>query len=121
MKKGTVLYKGNVFLENISITENRKERGLGLLKKTKIKKEEGMLINSCNGIHTFFMKFPITVIFLDKKEKIVRIDKIVPPFKIIPWVKGSKKVLELSVRKDISCLNIGDTLNIEEGDTSWVI
>jgi len=120
MKKGVVLYNNEVFLNNIKITESLRENRVGLLKTKSIEKNEGMLIRNCNGIHTFFMNFPITVIFLDKKEKVVRIDKIVEPFKIIPWVKNAKSVLELSVRKDISNFRVGDTLNIKEGDLCWV-
>ena len=115
MKKGSVLHKNNFFLKKIEITENLKERNVGLLGYESIDKEEGMLINKCKGIHTFFMKFPISVIFLDKEEKIVRIDKIIPPFKMIPWVFKADKVLEFSVRKDISGLKIGDQLTIKEG------
>jgi hypothetical protein len=118
MKKGKVIYNKNIFLENLKITETGKERRVGFLKTKGISKQDGMLITKCKGIHTFFMKFPISVIFLDKKEKIVRIDKVIPPFKIIPLVSKASKVLEFSVRKDISHLKVGDYLKIEEGENS---
>lgn len=55
----------------------------------------GLLITPCNGIHTIGMKFPIDAVFLDSKNKIIRIAAMVLPWRLIPIVPGARSVLEL--------------------------
>ena len=47
-------------------------------------------------IHTFFMKFPIDVLFLDKERRVVRAIENIQPFRLSPWVTGARSVLEFA-------------------------
>lgn len=58
------LTKNKVVVENLKIAENYFDRTKGLLGRTSIEENEGLLIKNCNWIHMFFMKFPIDVVFL---------------------------------------------------------
>lgn len=56
-----------------------------------------MLILKCNAIHTFFMKFPIDAIFLDKDNKIVKRVNGIRPSRFLVWGGfKAKSVLEIS-------------------------
>lgn len=55
----------------------------------------GMWIAPCNGIHTFFMRFPIDVIFLDRKQRVVRVCLALRRRRIVPMVLGAHSVVEL--------------------------
>lgn len=57
--------------------------------------EDGLLILPCNSVHTFFMKFPIDVVFLNFKNQVITSVEVVRPHKIIWPVKEAKGVLEL--------------------------
>jgi uncharacterized membrane protein (UPF0127 family) len=57
--------------------------------------EDGLLILPCNSVHTFFMKFPIDVVFVNFKNQVIVSSENVPPNRIIWPVKDAKGVLEL--------------------------
>ena len=73
---------------------------------------DGMIIIPCNSIHTFFMKMPIHAIFLDKMDRVVKIYENLRPWKTTPVFFNAKKVLEISVKRDISNLKEGDYLEV---------
>lgn len=72
-------------------------RFFGLLKKTHLEDGEGLLLTPCNSIHMFFMKFPIDVVFLDRKYKVVKTMENLKPWKISPVVFKAQSVLELPI------------------------
>ena len=65
----------------------------GLLGRRGLAQGEGML--PAGSIHTFFMRFPIDVVFLDREQRVVR---VVPNLR--PWrtagVRKARAVLELA-------------------------
>lgn len=65
----------------------------GLMFKKKISK--GLWIVPCNSIHTFFMKCPIDVLFLDKKGKIIKMIPNMKPWRIGAIVWKAHSVIEL--------------------------
>ena len=46
-------------------------------------------------IHTFFMKFPIDVLFLDRGLVVRRVLEGLKPWRLSPWVFSAHSVLEL--------------------------
>ncbi len=57
---------------------------------------EALWIEPCAMIHTFFMKFPIDVLFLDKERRVVRAIENIQPFRLSPWVGKARSVLEFA-------------------------
>ncbi len=47
------------------------------------------------GIHTFFMKYPIDVIILDKRNTVVALRENMPPNSIFLWNPLYEKVVEM--------------------------
>lgn len=45
---------------------------MGLLGRTHLADDEGLWIEPCDSVHTFFMKFPIDVAFVDREGIVVR-------------------------------------------------
>ena len=76
------LFIANSFLENIS----------GLLRQ---KRGTSMLFITRFGIHTFFMKYPITVLVLNNKNQIVQIKQNLKPNRIFIWNPKYTKIIEL--------------------------
>ena len=54
-----------------------------------------LLITPCSDIHTFFMSAAIDVIYLDKKDKVIKVACNLAPNKVFGPVKHARKVLEL--------------------------
>lgn len=68
----------------------------GLLGKSSLGRGEGLLLSPCNSVHTWFMRFPIDVIYLSSDSQIVRIHRDMHPWKLDLPVLRAKKVLELA-------------------------
>ena len=66
--------------EAIELADSSESRTKGLLKHTELLAGAGLWILPCEGIHTFFMKFAIDLVYIDKKH-VVR--KVVP--NVVPW------------------------------------
>ncbi len=56
---------------------------------------EAMVIKPCNAIHTFFMRFPIDVLFVDKHNKVVKAISNLPAFRLTSICFASQFVVEL--------------------------
>jgi uncharacterized membrane protein (UPF0127 family) len=59
----------------IDVADTSAKRRTGLLKHTHLAAGEGLWIAPCEAIHTFGMKFPIDVVFLSRKRKVLKIRK----------------------------------------------
>jgi uncharacterized membrane protein (UPF0127 family) len=72
------------------------KRMIGLLNRRKFVDGEGLLFDRCYGVHTFGMRFPIDVLFLDKDLHVIRAVKALPPYRT-SVVRKAVYVLELPV------------------------
>ncbi len=72
------------------------QRTRGLLGQKEIKKGEGLYIPACRSIHTFFMRFPIDVVFIDDDNRITLVAPSLLPFRIAFGPRNTAGVLELS-------------------------
>jgi uncharacterized protein len=82
-------------IQNISKTTNFFERMCGLLTKPPLKENEGLLISPCSSVHTFGMRYPLDLVFLDKQWIIVKIVESLKPYRMS--LSGSASmVLELA-------------------------
>ncbi len=75
--------------------EDYASRSRGLLGRDSLAREEGLWIVPCPMIHTFFMRFAIDVLFLDRGLKVLRVIENLRPWRLSPWVWGADSVLEL--------------------------
>jgi len=74
--------------------DSSRKRRVGLLKHTSLPAGQGLWIAPCEGIHTFGMKFPIDVIFLDRRKRVLKIRCDMGPRRIALCLMGHS-VLEL--------------------------
>jgi uncharacterized membrane protein (UPF0127 family) len=79
----------------IEIADSFVRRGLGLIGRSGFGKHNGLLLKNTGAIHTFFVRFPIDVVFLDKDSKILKIVENLKPFCFSPIVWKAKHTLEL--------------------------
>lgn len=57
----------------------RRARGRGLARMDALPAELALLLAPCRSIHTFGMRFPLDLIWLDGAGQVVRVDRDVPP------------------------------------------
>lgn len=84
-----------VLCSKVSVADNVWSRTKGLLGTQSLPEGECLWIKKCNSIHTWFMNYPIDVIFVDDKLKVIKTYKNLRPWKItIPSLKA-KSVFEM--------------------------
>lgn len=102
--------QNNLIADEVKVAENFFTRSVGLLSRKSLSENEGLIIKPCCSIHTLFMKFPIDVIFVNKKNKIVALYENVKPWRILPIHPTSHYVVELPA-------NTITTQNVMKHDT----
>ena len=78
----------------IDVADTSAKRRTGLLKHQRLKAGEGLWINPCESVHTFFMKFPIDLVYLDKHRKVRKVRNAVPAWRMSACLTA-ESVLEL--------------------------
>lgn len=58
-------------------------RSVGLLGRASLEPGDGLVLQPCGMIHTWFMRFPIDVLFLDRDGRVVRAAHAARPFRIV--------------------------------------
>jgi len=87
-------------------------RSKGLLGRMSLPADEGLWIVPCPMIHTFFMKFPIDVLFLDADLKVRRVIEDLRPWRLSPWVLSARSVLELKGGALKGSVSVGDRIEM---------
>ena len=106
-----VEHKGRVIATQISLADNFWMRLSGYMFRSK-PHTAGILFEPTNAIHTFFMRFPIDVIFMDKHSKIIRVYRSMVPWRHTWMHFSARKVLELPAGKFPSDIKEGDILEV---------
>lgn len=98
-----------VLVPQLEIAQTFSSRLKGLLGRSSLSADQGLWIQRCNSIHTFFMRFEIDCIFLDEQMRVKKVVSQVKPNTFVLPVKGAKTTLELSA-------GLAQRLNIQTGD-----
>jgi uncharacterized protein len=79
---------------------------------------QGLWIIPSRGVHTFAMRFPIDVVYLDSDEVVVHLEENLKPWRVAPIRMRATSVLELPGRTLSSTgTAIGDEIEIALGQT----
>jgi uncharacterized membrane protein (UPF0127 family) len=85
---------GRVVVEHCLVAARPLRRMRGLLGRRELPAGEGILLTPAASIHTFFMRFPIDAVFLDRKHVVVDIAPHVRPWRTLAR-RRAHAVLEL--------------------------
>ena len=86
--------KNRLVAERAEVADTSAKRRTGLLKHTALNEGEGLWIVPCEGVHTFGMKFPIDVVYLNRKKKVLKIRERMPRRRV-SFCLRAHSVLEL--------------------------
>jgi uncharacterized protein len=67
----------------------------GLLGRARLAEGEGLLLRPCQAVHTFFMRYPIDVLFLDEQGRVVGLRPELRPWRMTPFFGDALATLEL--------------------------
>lgn len=78
----------------VEIADTSAKRRTGLLKHERLEPGHGLWIVPCESVHTFFMKFAIDLVYVDKKHKVRKVRNAVPPWRLSACL-AAYSILEL--------------------------
>ena len=85
---------GRVVCEDCRVAASPLARMRGLLGRSALREDEGLLLRPAGSIHTWFMRFAIDAVFLDRDDVVLKAVSNLRPWRFAR-ARGSRAVLEL--------------------------
>jgi uncharacterized membrane protein (UPF0127 family) len=78
---------------------------------------QGLWIVPSRGVHTFAMRFPIDVVYLDNDRVVVHLEENLQPWRLAPLRMQARSVIELPPQTlHATGTGVGDTIEIGMGE-----
>jgi uncharacterized membrane protein (UPF0127 family) len=92
--------RGTVLCERLEVAASMAAQSRGLLGRDGLAPGTGMLFEGSGFLpmmwmHMFFMRFAIDIVFLDRSNRVLRINHGLKPWRVSSMVFGARKALEL--------------------------
>lgn len=87
--------KTQASLQRVFVAETARERARGLLGRAPLKPGEGMYLSPCRAVHTFGMRYPIDLVYLDRSGRVCKLVEALKPWRFSGSLKA-RGTLELS-------------------------
>jgi uncharacterized membrane protein (UPF0127 family) len=108
--------RNSILGEAVDVADTSQKRRVGLLKHERLEPGEGLWIVPCESVHTFFMKFAIDLVYLDRKHRVRKVRNAVPPWRMSACLPAHS-ILELPAGTAQRTGTVrGDELEIEKPD-----
>ena len=105
---GSIERSGDVIVQHVRRADTFVARLVGLLPRSSLALEEGLLLPRTNQVHCFGMRFPIDIAFLHENGRVLSVQPALRPWRVSRFEPEASAVLELAV----AAL---ETLHIEPG------
>jgi uncharacterized membrane protein (UPF0127 family) len=114
----TNLTRNTVLATCMEVADSSSARNKGLLGRERLAPGEGLWIRPCEAVHTFWMQFPIDLVYLDRKDRIRKLRGELRPWRLSACLTAHS-VLELpsGTIRDTQT-QLGDTLEFSDGSSS---
>ena len=93
---------------NAERPRTHRERRRGWLGRDRVDPQDALLLERCRSVHTFGMRLPITVVFLDSSWRVIRVVRAQPGRLL--FCHRARRVLECHIGAAVA---VGDTLDPE--------
>jgi uncharacterized membrane protein (UPF0127 family) len=107
MELTLVRESGDVLCRHCEIADSPLTRAKGLLGRSSLPEDQGLLL-ATSAIHTYFMRFPLDLVFLDKNFVVVRTVSAVKPWRVA-IDRRARSVVELAA-------GVVETAGVQEGE-----
>jgi uncharacterized membrane protein (UPF0127 family) len=105
---------GSTVCERCVVANTMLPRMRGLLGRRSLPAGEGLLIRPAPSVHTFFMRFPIDVVFLSRAGEVLKVSADVGPWRARSC-RGAYAVLELAAGEaERRGVTVGDHIETED-------
>lgn len=87
---------GALIADQVEIAGTFWQRLIGLLGRSGIKQNQGLLLPECNAVHSFMMRFPIDILFLDQERIVTKTVHRLKPNRMMFSSRRTRNTLELA-------------------------
>jgi uncharacterized protein len=87
---------GQCVAREVRVADSFVARSLGLLRNRALAQQQGLLLIPGGSIHTIGMRFPIDVVFLDRRMRVLSVAPQIPPQRFCLAPPHTARVLELA-------------------------
>jgi uncharacterized membrane protein (UPF0127 family) len=103
---------GDCIAGPLEVAQTEWQRMVGLLGRDDLPRGRGMVLEDCFAIHTFFMRFAIDVIYVDRAMRVRKVIQGLKPWRMSASL-GAAAVIELGAGTlDGSDVATGDALEL---------
>ncbi|MFO7871136.1 MAG: DUF192 domain-containing protein [Kiritimatiellia bacterium] len=95
MKQARLYLEDGILVNRVAVARSFIERTRGLLGKRGLETNRALFIPRCACVHTFFMKFPLDLVFVDRAMRVVKVVRRVPAGRIACGGRGTYGVIEM--------------------------
>ncbi len=110
------LTRQSVLAERVEVADRGAKRRKGLLGRNGLGPGEGMWIVPCESVHTFGMRFPIDLVYVDRKHRVRKVRSGVRPWRMSACLTAHS-VIELPAGTVAATRTVpGDQLEFSSAD-----
>lgn len=88
------LTRQTVLADAVEVADSHAKRNKGLLGRDGLASGEGLWIVPCEAVHTFGMRFPIDLVYIDRKRRVRKVRSSVRPWRMSACL-SAHSVIEL--------------------------
>jgi hypothetical protein len=88
------LTRQTVLATQLELADTGPKRNKGLLGRNGLEPGGGLWIVPCESVHTFFMRFPIDLVYLDRRNRVRKVRSAVGPWRMSACL-SAHSILEL--------------------------
>jgi uncharacterized membrane protein (UPF0127 family) len=103
---------GVIVAQELELAADSKTRNRGLLGRSGLADGSALIIAPCNAVHTFFMRFTIDVVFVDRQGHVLKLCHHLKPWRIGVGVRGFAAIELAAGAIDRSQIVAGDRLTM---------
>lgn len=104
--------KNTKISDQVEIAKSFAERSKGLLGRNGLVGDSSLWIHECGSIHTFFMKFAIDVLYVNKNLQVMKVHRHIKPWRLSWGGFDADSCFEFQAGALAKDLEIGDFLRV---------
>jgi uncharacterized protein len=103
---------GQVLVSQLEVAVESAARKRGLLGRDGLPPGAALLIAPTNAVHTFFMRFPIDIVFAARNGEIVKVRRAVPAWRMAAAWRGHAVIELMADGAEFCQLNVGRRVSV---------
>ncbi|OUL97481.1 hypothetical protein CA603_02255 [Paraburkholderia hospita] len=110
MRHARLVHRGELARIAVEVADRAVERMRGLLGRVALDADRALWLEPCNAVHTFGMRFPIDVVFIDRRGSVLSIHRNVGRARVLVCWRARAALEMRAHAAQASRIEVGDRL-----------